>query len=762
MDTSVANPAACSVPGRSRSPHCLRNRCLAISAVGLALTPCAETAFAQEAAAERDRSLFEVVVTARKREETLIDTPASVTALGAETLTSLNVENLADVGKYVPNLNITRFGVGSTAQASIFIRGIGLQDHLITTDPSVGVYLDGVYLGRQLGSNLTLQNIERVEVLRGPQGTLYGRNTLGGAVNIITRRPGTQEGVSVDTRIGTRQRLEASFYADTRLAPAVAASLTGAMKRRDGVGAAVNIDNPSAEIGEEMEISGRTAVYWTPSERFSVLFAADAVQNESGQSPYKSEVLTPAQLLALNGGTSSLPAGVEQFGTRPITPADQVSRDDLGTTVQGLEDTSVDLYGTSLTAQLELSDELSAKLIGSYRQTEYTAGLSDDDTALTLSAFPESGTAEQVSVELQLNGKYRHFDFVSGLYYFHEDGSNDSGPFYFLPFNAGGPGDFFRITQKSKSYAVFANLSYHFSDALTVGAGARYSDDTKDATALFPSFAGVTVARTGKFDAITADANISYQVSERLTVYGLIQRGYQPGSFAPRPFGGPAAFTLADKTTATSYEIGFKGPVTDVWTLLLSGFWTEYDGLGLPFNNPNAAGFSTTVLSNDSRGRGVEVESLLTLGEFRLNGSLGYLDAEITEVDALSAAAGARKGDRPALSPEITAAASASYRWTVQDNSAVTAQVNYSYRDSSYGQSINTPSEVLDARDLVGFTLTYENLQNDWSLGVYGANIFNEVYDVGRLNDAFHGFVGVVMSNDRSEFGVRFTKKFLQ
>jgi iron complex outermembrane receptor protein len=363
-------------------------------------------------------------------------------------------------------------------------------------------------------------------------------------------------------------------------------------------------------------------------------------------------------------------------------------------------------------------------------------------------------------VELQLNGKFGSFDFVSGLYYFNEDGSNDSGPFFFRPFNTGTAGDFFRITQESDSYAVFANASYRFTPALTVGAGLRYSDDEKDATALFPSFGGNTVARRGKFDAVTADANLSYEFAERRSVYALVQRGYQPGSFAPRPFGGPAAFTLADKTTATGFEIGFKGAVTDNWTLLLSAFTTKYEGIILPFSAPNAAGFNTTVLSNDSRGRGIEAESTVSFGAFRFSAAVGYLDAEITDVDALSAAAGARRGDRPALSPEYTAAANAGYEWSLSSNATLTAQIDYSYRDSSFGQSINTQSELLRSRSLTGFSVVYESLSGGWSAGLYGRNIFNEVYDVGRLNDSFHGFVGVVRSNDRSEFGVQLSKKF--
>jgi iron complex outermembrane receptor protein len=124
---------------------------------------------------------------------------------------------LTDIGKFVPNLNVTEFSAGHTSSANPFIRGIGLQDHLITTDPGVGVYVDGIYLGRQVGQNWNLTNIERVEVLRGPQGTLYGRNSIGGAINIITRKPGDEEGGRVSLTAGSRGRLNGDVYANMRL-----------------------------------------------------------------------------------------------------------------------------------------------------------------------------------------------------------------------------------------------------------------------------------------------------------------------------------------------------------------------------------------------------------------------------------------------------------------------------------------------------------------------------------------------------------------
>jgi len=373
----------------------------------------------------------EIIVTARKRSENLLETPAAISAFTPQLLEDRNISNLDDVGKYVPNLTITRYGVGNTAQAAVFIRGIGLQDHIITTDPGVGVYLDGVYLGRQMGSNLSLSNIERIEVLRGPQGTLYGRNTLGGAVNIITKKPGDEEAVTMSVKGGTRGRVAADFYTNFAMSDQFALSTSGSFKRRNGVGDFLNLPNADKRVGEINEFSGRIVGRWEPTGTFSTLFSLDGTSAHNGLSPYTidfpASVARPDPTNIFNGSFPLLNASL-----LPANP------DDNNTTVAGLDSTTNRAMGVSITSEWETSENLTAKMIASYRSSDYTGGLDDDATALHLSEFPENGNAQQSSLELQLNGQYGALDFVSGLYYFHEVGETESGPWVFSPFNTPG------------------------------------------------------------------------------------------------------------------------------------------------------------------------------------------------------------------------------------------------------------------------------------------------------------------------------------
>ncbi len=716
---------------------------------------------------DRSASLFEeITVTARRREETLYETPAAVTAMNTEAMTALNIDNLDDVGKYVPNLTITRYGVGNTSQAAVFIRGIGLQDHIIVTDPGVGVYLDGVYLGRQMGSNLALTNIERLEVLRGPQGTLYGRNTLGGAVNIITKKPGSEEVFEIGLKGGTRGRAAVDLYSNFALSDNFAVAFSGGFTRRDGVGKALMLENPEAEIGEILSFNGRLTANWEVNDRFSLLFSVDGNQSENGQSPYEIEFnpLTPIPDPDPPGGCCN---GDFAFIDPSLVAPD---RDDSFTTVAGLESTSNEGLGVSITADVELSDELAAKIIASHRSSEYTGGLDDDESTLNLSEFPETGEADQLSFEVQVNGEYNNLDFVAGFYYFEEEGSTDSGPWVFSPFNMPGGLDnfgnptgfgdfgFFNLQQDTQSTAVYANGSLSVSDRLTVGAGARFSRDEKDASAIFPTFPERKFL-SNSWDAFTWDLNASFALRDGLNVYGQVQKGYQTGGYPPRPFGGPDQFEPFNETEALNFEVGLKGVVNEYFTILSALFWTEYDDLALPFSDTQAGGGFVTIVANagESRARGIELEGVLSPNEFfNVNFSIGYLDSEITRVD--EGTIGVAEGDSPALTPDMTYSIAPQWTTLLDNGGSIRAQIDYSYRDDMFGQSINNEAERIDSRGLLGFAVDFTSSDGSWTLGVYGENVTDEVYDQGRF--AQNGYVGVVLSNDRSEFGLRLSKRF--
>ncbi|QTH71352.1 TonB-dependent receptor [Pseudoalteromonas xiamenensis] len=711
--------------------------------------------------AEAKNNVFEKIeVTARKRTESLFETPTAITSISENTIEKANIGNLDDIGKYVPNLNITRYGVGNAAHASVFIRGIGLQDHIITTDPGVGVYVDGVYLGRQMGSNLSLPNIARVEVLRGPQGTLYGRNTLGGAVNVITKQPGDEDIATVQAKVGSRGRLATDLYANTRLNDELSFSGSLSYKQRDGVGTAINLANPEKEIGEEQEVSGRVAFKWQPTSDFSLTASFDAVNNESGQSPYTIEFTAP------------LDANDPFNGDFPLLTPDMLpsNPDDLATTVAGIESTDFSGWGSAITAQWQLDDNYTAKFITSYRTSDYTGGLDDDAVALNLSEFPEEGGADQYSFELQLNGSFDNMDFVSGLYYFNEDGFTKSGPFVFSPWNTPngllndgttasfGDYGYFDVNQETDAYAAYVNVSYSLSDALKVGGGLRYSEDKKAANALFPSFPARKY-ETANFNEVTWDMNASYQLNNDMNVYAQVQKGYQSGGFPPRPFGGPAQFVSFEETKAINYEVGFKGQVHERVSMMLAMFVTDYTDLALPFNDPTAGGGFVTIVENagESKAQGIELETTVAItDDFSIRSAVGYLDSEITKVD--DGVLGIGKGDSPALTPRWTVMIAPSYFYDLDSGATIAFNANYSYRSDMQGQSVSRPSEKIKSRELFGFNLSYTNPYGDMEVTLYGENIFNEVYDVGRLQQS--GFVGVMRSNDRSEFGIKFKKEF--
>jgi len=718
---------------------------LLTSAIGFSLAcgTFGNMALAQDA---QEATVFEeVLVTATKRELSIYDVPVAITAFTADAIEKQGIRDLTDIGKFVPNMNVTGFSAGHTSSANPFIRGIGLQDHLITTDPGVGVYVDGVYLGRQVGQNWSLANIERVEVLRGPQGTLYGRNSIGGAINIITVQPGAEDGGRVSATIGTRGRLNGDFYVNVNLSETVAMSLTGAYTKRDGLGDFLNIDT-SREVGENRDASGRFAFKWQPNDAFSLLVALDGNKGRGGLRPYTTLI-------------DELPNGaVYQAGFRNS----DVSADPFDNNTGQGDQTGVSnkARGIAVTANFNINDNLSAKLIFSDRHSEYKAGLDDDSFFENFLTFPEVGEADQTSVELQFTGDYGSWDFVGGLYYFTEDGfgRQDDTVFTFFPGND-------LLVQDMESKAIYANVGFQVNDRLRLSGGLRYTDDEKQAGFnINDSLIDAMAERD--WSELSWELAATYELNNGMSVYGTIQNGYQSGQFPPRPFclfgfldfdfpgnvSTPNCFEANDNVTAINYEVGLKGEPLPNLRMSLAVFYTQYTDLPYQVSTTQGAGFDTRNIIVDQDSLGFEWESSWIISDsFLLHATLGYIDADVDDPDAVAP-----------LTPDWTASISPEYTLGLGNGGEVRFRADWSYRDSMHGEPTADPGRFtgIDSRSLLNLNVTYTPASANWDVSLYGTNVTDERYDNARLNTG--DYVLVILSNDASEFGARFTSYFGQ
>ena len=701
-----------------------------------ALSAVALCGLASVAAAQDEESLFEeITVTATKRARSIYEVPVAVSAFQGDNLAKQGISNLVDIGKFVPNLNVTSFSGGQVSSVNPFIRGIGLQDHLITTDPGVSVYVDGVYLGRQIGQNWNLPNMERIEVLRGPQGTLYGRNSIGGAINIITKAPGSDLGARIGIEVGSRERLNGTFFGDMELGDRAAISLSGGFKNRDGVGDFINLPNAGVRVGEMHESYARVAFRAELSDSFTLTITADGADGDGGLRPYTTLIDELPNGLLFGAGARNDQRASDPYDNA-TTQADQVRVSHQAT-------------GVAIVADWENSENISTKIIASARQSEYKTGLDDDSVAVNHLAFPEIGDADQTSIELQVNGDYGNWDFVSGLYYFNEDGGNLQKDYFFL----GGPFDFI-LRQEVTSIGIFGNVGYELSDNLRISGGLRYSEDDKDAAADIAF--GLTPASVD-YDDISWDLSLSYTLNNGLNVYGSVQSGYQSGQFNARPFcfgTWPDCFSApAENITAVNYEVGIKGQPLERLQMSAAVFYTEYSDLPYQVSSTSGGGFSTVSLIVDQTTTGFEWESTAYLTDtFLFQATLGYIDVDVDQQ-------GTTKPVAP-LTPELTWTVSPELHIPMASGGEVVLRADYSYRDDMWGEPSDDPGRMtrIPSRDIVNFDFSYTSSDESWTAGIYGRNAADERYTQALINTG--DYVLDILSNDASEFGLRLTKDF--
>jgi len=701
----------------------------ALVAAGMGGAP---TAWAQSEPPEASVSepvTQEIVVTARRRAESLQDTPVAITALSAETLAARQIQQTQDLERVTPSLQFKPAGQlsGNSASAVVFIRGVGQVDPTAAVDPGVGIYLDEVYLGRAVGGAIDFGDIDGVEVLRGPQGTLFGRNTIGGAILVRTKQPELGVwGGRARARVGEYNLREGFAALNIPLAGTLAARVSGGYRKRDGyVIRAVD----GLDLGNEDGYSFNGALKWQPSSDFDLYLRGDYSKRREHGAPFVfagiNEQAPVAAIASVGAGCpgatipyAPLTAGDPRFGA-PNVPmiADPRCANDLqakgpfvnGGTAPVLSNSEV--WGFAATANIRLSQVAAVKLISAYRNTSSRGIRDGDNTPLTLITTDVGAESGQFSQEVQLQLDWGKVSAILGGYYFNEVTDERATVFLAYPPSppvirsilAGGPGsrDLQVSRLKTDSLAGFGEISVKPAAGLELTGGLRYTTDRKTFLGtvfnLFPSsqpdptpLPTLAIPQGGplflyhrpfakSFSALTGSASVQYRWSNAISTYASYARSFKSGGFNTRYNAAPAGNVPVpfDEEDVTSYEVGIK---TNIGRLRfnLAAFQADYDNIQLIFRQG-----VVPLLFNagKARIRGVEAEAnLRTAFGLSIDGGVSVLDDKIRSITPVpGATATVTPNDDLPLTPSLTANLALGYDIALGNGMTLTPRVDGSY-----------------------------------------------------------------------------------
>jgi iron complex outermembrane receptor protein len=745
--------------------------------------------------------LEEVIVTAQFHQENLQVTPLAITAITGDMLESRSETSLQDVASQAPNviLQANPAGAGNSMRAQI--RGVGQTDLDPAVDPGVGIYIDDVYFATLTGSDFALVDLDRVEILRGPQGTLSGMNSLGGSVKLYSKQATGGDDGYIEAKYGSFDRIELRGSGDFSVIPdQLFLRLTGVSRHENGY---VNlVDYACSHPTDPYVISGayprgnftsdcntgteggqdytalRASTRWAPTDTFQANWVIDATQDNSG-STATTLLGTPfsifgASTLAWMGApydSRFIPANPYQsyanFLDPGVTYAPINTAGAPGAKVGAFyanPNNTLNAWGTSFTIDWKLASDLALKSISAYRH--YTSTFGDDNSASPVPLVLEEArfTHQQSSEEIRLNGEWGKFlDYtVGGIYFDYTTyyASREDDPFLSLFY--GGPATpTFDFLQNDPTHttteAGFVNATWHFTDALTLNSGVRYTSEDKTYTYHRLNIDGGTPylvlsdpadplnGKVGEFQGSHVDYrfDLDYQWSPTLMTYAEVSTGFKGGGVTPRPYY-PEQVIGFGPETLRSYEIGMKSEWFDrSLRANFATFYQQYDnyqafatpatcvdasGNPLPPQYANPCGEYRNVA--DAIGKGFEAEFEYLLGGLSVNATYSYLDQYFTHSDSTSVVV----GQVPPNIGKNRASAGIQYQLIMGTHGSVTPRVDIAYTPFSCGDTtcdadVNNPSyTIANAR------LTYASQDKKWTASFECTNLTDKLYYLGRFN----------------------------
>ena len=669
-------------------------------------------------------NLDSITVTARKREETLQEVPVAVTAFTSEALDKLNVQDISDLDAQVPNLTIYA-ARGASSTVTAYIRGIGQSDPTWGADPGVGIYLDDVYIARPQGALLDVFDVSRIEVLRGPQGTLYGKNTIGGAIKYISRGLPTQTEGFAQITVGNYNQLDAKAAIGGPLGgpdSGLRGRVAVASMNRDGFGENILTGQP---VSDKQVNAARLNLGAYAGDDFDVQFALDWIDDQSG--------MRGSKMLAPNPFTPAYP------------PMD--NRYDIRSGMRNLN--SVETKGASATVNWRPNEDWALKYVIAKRESDSHSNIDFDTTPIKLADVGGFYEDNQVSNELQVNydggGRVRG---VVGLYQFSgEAGGQIRNNFFNLQF-----GDT-RGKVLTDSIALYADWTFDLTNQLKLDVGARYTDEDKRAIVLNRFYADATftkpIAVAADFDKITNFKNVSpkvsldYQITPDIMVYGLATRGFKSGGYNIRAnaVAVPRSADPFDDETVDSFEIGSKMAFLDQRLFLnLSAFHNKYKDIqlsvftGIDTNGDGVDDAFFGDFTNAGAGtvNGLEIEyQYLPTQHWLISGNLAWLDTKYDEyMDR-----GVNVADQMKFTnaPKFSGALNVEYRTELSNGSSLSARAGYSYHSEVWPTTDLSPVIRQDGYGLVNAGVIWK--ANDaWTVSLQGTNLADKEYRTTGYN----------------------------
>jgi len=708
-----------------------------------------------------DFRLDTITVTARKRAENLQDTPISISAFSGEALERRQVFSTEDLAQITPNLQFATLAPlsGNNSAAQVFIRGIGQTDATAGVDPGVGLYIDDVYMGSAVGGAMDLRDIASVQVLRGPQGTLFGRNTIGGAILLTTVPPGAERGGTLRVGVGTDQLLEGFAALDLPLSQTLKTRFTAGKRSREGY---VTRAFDGLDLGDTNSYALSAKALWEPGEWLKLSLKADYTNvNEHG---------TPLVFAAINESAAFPRLASAAAGCPDIRLDDPRCANDFWNdgpyTANGTFPlrSTLENAGAALSAEWAVEDRLSIKSITAYRELSWTGIRDADNTPFLILHTHYVSRGEQLSQELQALASLGRLNGVIGLFYF-EQNTDDRLRVTFAPAAADSNDN--RID--NHSWAAFTQWSYAFTDALGISGGLRYTSERKASTPFqfnygSPSVLYVPHRRYEKsFEATTGSVSMQYRWSPAAMTYLSWTQGFKSGGFNSRfnavaPGGAPPSF---DPEKADSSELGMKLDVSSRLRVNAAIFSTSYEHMQLTYR-VGTAPYIFNAGRASIEGLDLELEYAPARG-LLIAAGLGYLNSDIDRVSTIvGATTTVTTNNHLPYSPRLQGNAAVSYSLPLASRWDATPRIDVAYTASRYFDSGNTREIAQrDGVTLVNLGLTVDHDSKGWQLSLGVNNATNEIYPIaGNASLTTNsGYAEIAYSRGREAF-VNVTKAF--